>query len=75
MYASIEARMRRLSKVAQGAAVQLSSIKRNLQERGVVSDDSHTHHLRSLSPVADQHLPEWKFFNKVKNNLFVMTSH
>ena len=66
MLASIEARMRRLSKVAQGAAVQLSSIKRYLQERGVVGDDSHSH-IRALSPVADQHLPEWKFFNKVKN--------
>lgn len=62
--------MRRLSKIAQGAAVQLSSIKRHLQERGVVSGESHTPFIRPLSPATDQHLPEWKFFNKV--NIFLV---
>ena len=65
MLASIEARIRRLSKLAHSSARQLSCLQRSLQDvPGVI-----VHSIPPTSPLgsqrgADQRLPEWRF-NKV----------
>ncbi len=60
MLANIEARMRQLSRLAQGSAVKLTATKRDLQEMGVVSRDD-TPHIVSFSLAGDQRVPQWKF--------------
>ncbi len=63
--ANIEARLRQLSRLAQGSAVKLTAKKRDLQEMGVVSRED-TPHIRSFSPADEQRVPQWKFAqNKV----------
>ena len=63
MLASIEARMRRLSKMAQSTAQSVSSLKHTLMAAHYVVVPEPP---SSPSPVpTEQDLPEWKFFNKV----------
>ena len=65
MLASIEARIRRLSKLAHATARHLSCLQRSLQDvPGVI-----VHSIPPTSPLGsqqggDQRLPEWRF-NKV----------
>ena len=74
MIANIEARMRRLSKLAHQTARQVATLKNRIQEgcqmevRGVDYLS-----LRDTSPVvtrAEQHLPEWRSFNKEAHSIF-----
>ena len=59
MLANIEARMRQLSKLAQGAALKLLTVRRELEEVGVVKRDEHPH----IVPfsLGEQNVPQWKF--------------
>ena len=68
MLASIEARMRRLNKMAQNTYLSLSATKQSLPAPD--HKTSATPQAQSCaSPIPpldqEQQLPEWKFFNKV----------
>lgn len=71
MLASIEARMRRLSKMAHAVAIHVSSLKQSLLEVGVVTEEGYTcfEPFTSSSAAKEQELPKWKFFNKVNSGM------
>ena len=65
MMASIEARIRRLNKLAQNTYLSLSTAKQNLN--GKISSQPPQPFASPGPPAAsDSQLPEWKFFNKVR---------
>ena len=63
MLASIEARLRRLNKMAQRSAIGLSSLLPTMHQRGGVEGGGEG----TASSRGEQELPEWKFFNKVQS--------
>ena len=69
MLASIEARMRRLSKMAHSVAIHVTSLKRSLLLVGAVTTQDHTSFepfcTNSTTSGSEHSMPEWKFFNKV----------
>lgn len=74
MIANIEARMRRLSRMAHQTARQVTALKRRVQE-GYQMEVKVVNYLslRGTSPVVsreEQKLPEWKSFNKEANSIF-----
>ena len=74
MLASIEARMRRLGKLAHQTARQVAALKSAIQD-GHQVEVKEVDYLRMKvsSPVmtkAEQNLPEWKFFNKEATSIF-----
>ena len=68
MLASIEARLRRLNKMAQRSAIGLSSLLPTMQQRGAVEGGGNGGGGGEGTPGSrgEQELPEWKFFNKVQ---------
>lgn len=68
MLASIEARLRRLNKMAQRSAVGLSSLLPTMQQRGGVEGGGNGGGggEGTTGSRGEQELPEWKFFNKVQ---------
>lgn len=74
MMASIEARMRGLSKLAHQTSQQATTLKSTIQDGHQVEVRSLDYlSLRDTSPVvikAEEHLPEWKFFNKEASSIF-----
>ena len=72
MLASIEARLRRLNKMAQRSAIGLSSLLPTMQQRGGVEGGENGGGgggggEETASSRGEQELPEWKFFNKVQS--------
>ena len=74
MMASIEARMRRLSRIAHQTARQMTSLKNSIRDGQQVEVRGVDYiRLRDTSPVvtrSEDKLPEWKFFNKEANSIF-----
>ena len=74
MIANIESRMRRLSRMAHQTARQVTSLRNSIQEGCQVEVRGVDYlSLRDTSPVvtrAEQHLPEWKSFNKEAHSIF-----
>ena len=74
MMASIEARMRHLSRLAQQTARQVVALKNTVQEGHPMQVQALDYlAMRTSSPVmtkTEQSLPEWKFFNKEANSIF-----
>ena len=74
MLASIEARMRRLSKMAQTSAMAFSSLQPSIQQRGGAEGGGEeggrgAELVTSPGPNSskrEEELPEWKFFSKVQ---------
>lgn len=73
MLASIEARMRRLSKMAQTSAMALSSLQPSIQQKGGAERGEEggrgAEFATSPGPNSskrEEELPEWKFFSKVQ---------
>lgn len=68
MLASIEARLRRLNKMAQRSAIGLSSLLPTMQQRGgVKGGENGGGGEGTAGSRGEQELPEWKFFNKVQS--------
>ncbi len=74
MMASIEARVRQLSRVAQQTARHMTSLKNRIRDGQQVEVSGMDYlSLRDTSPVvtkSEEKLPEWKFFNKEANSIF-----
>lgn len=74
MMASIEARMRRLSKLAHQTARHVTALKNGIQD-GHQMEVKGVYYLslRDASPVVtrpEHDLPEWKFFNHEASSIF-----
>lgn len=74
MMASIEARMRRLSKITHQTARQVTALKNSIQDGHQMEVKGMKYlSLRDTSPVVtrpEHNLPEWKFFNQEANSIF-----
>ena len=74
MLASIEARMRRLGKLAHQTARQMTVLKKTIQEGQKMRVEEMDYLTTNISsPVLtrrEQNMPEWKFFNKEANSIF-----
>ena len=74
MMASIEARMRRLSKMAHQTARQVTALKNSIQQGQQMEVKGMDYlSLRGTSPVVtrpEHNLPEWKAYTQEANSIF-----